>query len=134
MILDAFLTLADRQIITATAASTNIIDTLAAGDTGKAMFLYIQVDESFTATGSATLTIDLETDDNIAFSSATILWSSAAVAKATLVATAGREYELKIAIPRGAERYLRLNNTVASGPFTAGKYTASIVLDVDMAV
>lgn len=133
MILDAALVLSDQQAITTTAASTNYVDTLAAGDPGQPLYLYVQVDTSFTATGSATLTIDLETAAANTFSGATILYSSGAVGKATLVATAGSEYELKIPIPRGALRYLRLNYTVASGPMTAGKLTAAIVKDVDLA-
>jgi hypothetical protein len=35
---------------------------------------------------------------------------------------------VQIRVPRGAERYLRLTYTVATGPFTAGKVIAGLVL------
>jgi hypothetical protein len=136
MILDAQNLLSDAQAITATAASTNYIDLGAVGsdvngnqltrDLGKGtpVPLLIQVLTAFTASGSATLTITLEVDDNTSFSSAKTVYTSGAVAKATLVAG----YRLPIRyVPKGAdERYLRLNYTVATGPMTAGTITAGI--------
>lgn len=133
MIFDATTLLSNAQAITATAVSTNVIDLgpIATGltrDVGKGMetpFL-IQVTEAFTAAGAATLTITLETDDNSGFSSATTVWTSPAIPKASLVAgyVIIPEY-----IPRGVnERYFRLNYTVATGPMTAGKITAGVTM------
>ncbi|WP_404856436.1 Bbp16 family capsid cement protein, partial [Escherichia coli] len=34
-------------------------------------------------------------------------------------------------VPAGVQRYLRVNYSVATGPLTAGKFTAGINLDVD---
>lgn len=138
MILSSQSILSDDQAITATAASTNIIDLTATGtpvkgaaaltrDIGKGtpIPILIQATEAFTAAGAATLTIDLEVDDNSSFSSATTVWTSGAIGKATLV----QGYEALIDyLPKGVdEQYMRLNYTVATGPMTAGKITAGIV-------
>ena len=127
MILDASLVLSDAQVITATAASSNNIDQLAAGDAYVGNFLVIRVNAAFAAAGAATLTIALECDSDSAFGSVRTLWQSSALAIATLIAG----YEIKIRIPLRVERYLRVNYTVATGPFTAGSLDAFIVADVD---
>ena len=132
MITDTELVMSDAQAVTVTAPSTSYIDQKAAGDPGKPCYLVIRVDTSFTATGSGTLTIDLETDDNTAFSSATILWSSGAVGKASLVGSSVG-YRKIIPIPIGAERYLRINYTVATGPMTAGNIDAFITKGPEIA-
>jgi hypothetical protein len=127
MILDKQNIFSDGQAITATADSTNIIDL---GSTrmgeGEPIPLNIQVEEAFTAAGAATLTITLLTDDNESFSSAATIYSSGAIGKATLV----KGYRLPglSTIPVGAERYLKLVYTVATGPMTAGKINAAVVL------
>jgi hypothetical protein len=79
------------------------------------------------AAGAGTLTVSLEVDDNSGFSSATTVWTSGAIPKATLVAG----YRLPIEyLPKGInERYFRLYYTVATGPMTAGKITAGLMLD-----
>lgn len=133
MIFDKTTLLSDQQAITATAASTNVIDlgpikTGIVRDVGKGADcpLLVQVTEAFTAAGAATLTITLECDDNEAFSSAKTLWTSGAIPKATLVAgyVVLPEY-----LPRGTnERYIRMNYTVATGPMTAGKIVAGITM------
>ena len=127
MILDKQNLFSDDQAITVTANSTNVID-LGAADKGPGtpLEIYIQATEAFTAAGAATLTVSLTTDDNASMSSATTLYTSAAIGKADLVAG----YVVPIrALPTGAEQYLRLTYTVATGPMTAGKITAGIVLD-----
>ena len=130
MILDKQQMFSEEQSITGNAASTNYIDLgpQRRGEAGTDMELLIQVREAFTAAGAATLTIDLETDDNTSFSSATVLASSGVIAKASL--TLDSE-QFKIKIPAGAERYVRLNYTVATGPMTAGKLDAGLVLARD---
>lgn len=142
MIFDKTLQLSDQQAITVTAPSTNVLDLLATGTpykhagalkrdlgVGALVKFLIQVTEAFTAAGAATLTIDLEVDDNEAFSSARVVWSSGAIGKATL--TAGYQPSIVNYLPKGVnERYFRLNYTVATGPMTAGKITAGVVADV----
>ena len=128
MILDKQHAMSEAQAVTASAASTNIIDLTKAGDAQEELYLYIHVDgEAATAVGSATVTFALQTDDNSGFSSATTMWSSAAIGKATLV---DKYVVFKGRIPQGCERYLRVYFTVATGPLTAGKFSAYLVKDV----
>lgn len=133
MIFDNQTILSDQQAITATAASTNVIDlgpikTGLVRDIGKGkpIPIRIQVTEQFAASGAGTLTVTLEVDDNDSFSSPKTVWSSGAIGKADL--KPGKviipEY-----IPRGTnERYMRLNYTVGTGPMTAGKIVAGITM------
>lgn len=126
MIMDKLLQFSEAQAITATAVSTNVIDLGVNRDLGvdTEIDVFIQVDTAFTAAGAATLTIELQTDDNVSFSSATALFTSAAIGKATLVAG----YQpFRFKLPQVTERYLRLNYTVATGPMTAGAITAALV-------
>lgn len=125
MLIDSQNEFSQDQAITATAASTNIIDLSLDRDIGKGepVPILVQVTTTFTAAGAATLTVDLETDDNSSFSSATNLWTSGAIGKATLVA--GYKFLIHY-MPRANEQYLRLNYTVATGPMTAGKIQACI--------
>ena len=116
------------QAVTATAASTDIVDLGAARDmgNGEPLELVILVTQTVTAAGAATVTFTLETDDNAGFSSPVVLASSGAIGKAAL--TAGTEV-LRIKVPLDAERYLRTNYTVATGPLTAGTFTAFLAHD-----
>jgi hypothetical protein len=139
MLLSKQTLLSDQQAVTASAASTNIIDLGAAGTpvrgnalvrdigAGQPVGILIQATEAFTAAGAATLTVTLEVDDNDAFGSATTVWTSGAIGKATLVAG----YRLPIEyLPKGVnERYLRAYYTVATGPMTAGKITCGLMID-----
>lgn len=115
------------QVVTVSAASTNIVDRGAAGEimgAGAAKFIAVTFSEGATASGAATVSIDMQTDDNEAFASPTTVSTSGAIGKAVLVA--GKQYF--IPFPLGAtERYLRLYYTVATGPLTAGKITAQVV-------
>ena len=128
MYLDKQLMFSEAQAVTVTAASTNVIDLGAGTDAGagEPLEMMVMVDEAATAAGSATVTIALETDDNEAFASPATLASSGAIGKAAL--TAGSSH-FRLEVPEGAERYLRLTYTVATGPLTAGKFTAGLVLD-----
>lgn len=126
MILDKQNTLSEEQAITATADSTNVIDTGAAGmNNGQAVELLAQVEEAFTAAGAATLTVSLVTATDAAFTSPVTLLTTPAIPKATLV----RGYQLPLSyLPANLLRYFKLVYTVATGPMTAGKINAGIVL------
>ncbi|WP_422034739.1 Bbp16 family capsid cement protein [Reyranella sp.] len=128
MMYDKLNTFGTDQAVTTTAASTDIVDLGAARDmgNGEALELVILVTETVTAAGAATVTFTLETDDNAGFASAFVLASSGAIAKAAL--TAGTEV-LRVKVPLDAERFLRTNYTVATGPLTAGKFTAFLAHD-----
>ncbi|MFN4018045.1 MAG: Bbp16 family capsid cement protein [Reyranella sp.] len=128
MMYDKLNTFGTDQAVTTTAASTDIVDLGAARDigNGEPLELVILVTQSVTAAGAATVTFALETDDNAAFSSPVVLANSGAIGKAAL--TAGTEV-LRVKVPLDAERYLRTNYTVATGPLTAGTFTAFLAHD-----
>lgn len=137
MLGDRTLLFSDGQAITATAASTNVIDLGATGTVygasspivrelgfGTEAEMVVTVTQSFNNLTS--LTISLETDDNAAFSTPNTVWTSPAYTLAQ-VAT-GAKYLLPDAIPAGVnERYLRLKYTVAGTAPTLGKITAGVV-------
>ena len=128
MMYDKLNTFGTDQAVTTTAASTDIVDLGAARDigNGEPLELVILVTQSVTAAGAATVTFTLETDDNAAFSSPVVLANSGAIGKAAL--GAGTEV-LRVKVPLDAERYLRTNYTVATGPLTAGTFTAFLAHD-----
>ena len=123
MMYDKLNTFGTDQAVTTTAASTDIVDLGAARDigNGEPLELVILVTQSVT-----TVTFTLETDDNAAFSSPVVLANSGAIGKAAL--GAGTEV-LRVKVPLDAERYLRTNYTVATGPLTAGTFTAFLAHD-----
>lgn len=127
MILDKELMMSEAQVVTATAASTNVIDLGArlGLDPGLSddLWLQIRVDAAAAASGSATVTFALQTDDDKDFGSATTLWTSTAIGKATLVAGYN---VVRMRLPLGVERYVRAYYTVATGPLTTGKFDAFI--------
>lgn len=128
MIIDKQMQLSSAQAITSTAASTNYIDTGAAGEPGQAdrgQVLAVTVDTTFTAGGAGTLQIQVQCDDNSSFSSPKTVIETDALALASLVAAQDPIY---IKLPYGLnERYVRLNYVVATGPMTAGALTAQLV-------
>lgn len=126
MILDKELTFSLAQVVTASAASTDFYDQGVANSflNYAPMYLLINIDEAATASGSATVSFALEQDDNAAFSSPVAIYTSGAIAKATMVPG----YQLIIPVPAAiSERYLRVYYTVATGPLTAGKFTATML-------
>jgi len=126
MIMDALLTLADGQAVTASAPSTHALDLGADRDIGAGtpLELVVSVEETATAAGSATLSLGLETDDDPTFATVETLATSPAYPLAAL--TRGATL-FRIAVPRGTRRYLRLGFTVADGPLTAGRFSAALV-------
>lgn len=133
MIFDQTTLMSDQQAVTATAASTNVIDLapIAAGITrdigkGTPIPLRMQVTEQFAAAGAATLTVSLQTDDNVGFASPTTVWTSPAIALADL--KPGKVIVPEFITRDTKERYMRLYYTVATGPMTAGKITAGVTM------
>ena len=137
MIMDLTTLFSNAQAVTATAASTNLIDLGATGTVygaaaaltrdigrGAKADLALRVVESFNNLTSLTITI--ETDDNAAFSSPTTVFTSPAYALTDLAT--GARHLLPDSIPVGVnERYVRLKYTVAGTAPTLGKITAGIV-------
>lgn len=137
MIFSAQQLFSDDQAVTATAVSTNVIDTgvrgtpydaAAAlnGDIGKGnpICFLAQVTANFATLTS--LTITLETSANSDLSSSTVLYSTGAVPLASLVA--GYQIPVEV-IPKGAtKRYLGMRYTVTGSNATAGTITSGITL------
>lgn len=126
MLLDAKLLMSDKQAITATAASTDVIDRGDTKDVGKAgdIPLLIQVTETFNNLTS--LAVAIQTADNSAFSSPKTL-ATVTVPVADL--KAGYQTPV-ITLPKGVQRYLRINYTVTGDAPTTGRITAGIVAGV----
>ena len=126
----------DNQAITASAASENFIN-LGTPQTppgspaplkrdiggGNSQPLLIEVTEDFA--GATSLMAELQVDDNSAFSSPTVVGSTGAIPVADLVQ--GKILPLTM-VPVGSDQqYMRIQYTVAGGPFTAGTIIAGLV-------
>lgn len=120
------LSLDQAETTVATHASTNYANFTKPGDAYKQLFLDILVKEAVTSAGAATVNIQLITDDNSSFSSATVLWETGALAKT--VFTLGKRFTLPI--PFGMEQYTRVNYVIGTAELTAGKFDARFVSDV----
>ena len=134
MILDAQNLFSTAQALTATAASTNVIDLGVARDIGTTGFapapsVVAQVITAMLSGGSSTLTITVQgSTDNSTFDD---MVSTRAIPKASL--TAGALFSVKmppLQIGQSLPRYLRLNYTVGTANFTDGTITAWLGLDV----
>jgi hypothetical protein len=139
MITDALLQLSSAQAVTVSAVSTNTIDLSQNRDLGPGGDLYavFTVDETATAAGDATVNLQVISSAAADLSSPTVLSDSGAIAKTEL--TAGRKpialcinSAILNAQPIG-QRYLGVQYTVATGPLTAGKFSATIT-DSDVSV
>ena len=137
MILDDFNQFSRLQAITATAASADTIDLGPLGGTptanlirnigvGEEIYLVIRVGQAFNTLTS--LTVDVQTDDNTAFSSAAVVATTGAIPLAQLTAnTVVRVFALP---PANYERYIRLNYTVTGTNPTTGTIDAFLTHDV----
>lgn len=127
---DKFTELSDAQAVTASACSTNVLDQLAEGQAiGRECWLEIRVDTTVESSGASTLVVSLETDSAVGFGTKSTLVASAAIAKATLV---GNTIAWRVRVPPGAKRYMRAYYTVAVANFTAGKFDAHFVTDIEV--
>lgn len=136
MFVDAQLEFSDSQAITASAASTNIIDfnpafdynTVIDAGAGEPTFLVVTPSVTFAAAGEATLAIELRAyakEDKS--DTPTVIFSTPAKALGSLVA--GKPVVV-VALPSANyKRFLSLQYTVATGPFTAGALDAFITKD-----
>lgn len=128
MILDAKLEFSDAQAITSTADSTNIINFGNADPNqgeGTKLVFHCDVDTTFTASGSATMTVDLQDCDTVDGTYASTGIYKATIPKATLVAG----YKIfEVPLPYSFRQYMKVVYTVATGPMTAGKVNAYISL------
>jgi hypothetical protein len=141
MIFDKTTLFSDAQAVTASAASTNVVDLgpvdRVAGTSaplrrdigrGTPIPLSVQVVEPFA--GLTSLTVSVQTSDDAGFGSGVVTHaSSGAVPVADLKAgwTSTLNY-VPPAGPAGMKRYLRLNYTVTGSNASAGKVTAGVTM------
>lgn len=136
MFLDKTTEFSDSQAVTATAVSTNSIDTNPSGTNatqdigaGEDTTLVLQVDTAATAGGAATVTVTLESDTapDLSSGSSTV---HVTLGPFSLAQMAAKTTLAKVRLPSGAyKRYLGVRYTVATGPLTAGAFSAFIVKD-----
>lgn len=132
MYIDAQLLFSDEQAVTATANSTNVIDTGIARDIGigESLWLFILVTETMDDTGDdSTLTVTLVTDDNAALSSVATV-QTLVVIPATTAAGTFYVFPLPAAVLAEYQQYIGLAYTTTGGDLSAGKFTAGIVKDI----
>jgi len=127
MIIDKRNEFQDAVAVTASAIS-DVID-LGATPTLRslamqALYLVITCDEAATAAGAATVTFSLESDStaNLA-TSATVHYTTPAISK-TALTLGSTVCRVPLPIDATYERYLGVRFTVATGPLTAGKFSA----------
>ena len=113
MILDHSLVVSDAQALTATAGSTNVIDMSITGrktGAGEPMAFVVFVDVAAdVANANETYSFSIQTDDDVAFGSATTLFT-VAIAGASL--TAGSKHVLFIDPSWTFEAFARINYTL----------------------
>lgn len=118
------------QAVTASAASTQVINLGSPGPLMRPLHLHLRVTETFTADGAATMAVDLQSDNAAAFSSpATLQALMPATGKATFVKGYHRVWPVPM---QNLEQYLRAYFTVATGPMTAGKVVMYINDDMEL--
>ncbi|NDF13322.1 MAG: hypothetical protein EB060_10980 [Proteobacteria bacterium] len=132
MIFDRLLTVSSAQAVTASAVSTDVIDLSKAIDIGEGedLYMHFSVDTAVTAAGAATVEFQVIGSTAAAMSSPVVLGSSGPIAKTALVAGAQIAVRINPSIGSLGLRYLSANYSVATGPLTAGAFTAGIVHDI----
>lgn len=127
MIIDSLGLLSNKQAITASAASTNVIDTGTTKDIGPGnpVQVLFQVTEAFNNLTSLALAIQTATDE--AFTSPITL-----VNQTVLLASLAVGYKANLVIPKGAKRYIRAYYTVTGTAPTTGKVYTAIVETAQM--
>jgi hypothetical protein len=132
MMTDAFLQFSTAQAVTATAVSTNTVDLSVARDVGpgESMYAVFHVDVAALAAGAATVTFQVISSANSDLSSPNVLAQTDALAKTEL--TLGRK-PINVGIPPSVlnalpvgQRYLGVRYVVATGPLTAGSFSAML--------
>lgn len=127
-ILDKFLEYSDKQVITASAVSTNVVD---AGPTKNAaigrdlglngrLYLFINVFTAFAGAGASLTATLQDSADNVTFADVA---SFPNIPVANL--TAGKAFQVGLPVP--TRRYTRVNYNVTGGPFTGGAVSAHLI-------
>ncbi|MBD1555012.1 Bbp16 family capsid cement protein [Pseudomonas typographi] len=140
MYIDKQAEFSDSQAVTASAVSTNVYDLAPIGNSvnsnavrdigvGEDVYLVVQVDTAATAAGAATVTVTLESSSTEDLATdPTVHFSTTAYALADLT---GGKTLAAIKLPADAyQQYVGVRYTVATGPLTAGEFSAFLTKDV----
>lgn len=125
MLIDSTLILSEKQALTATAASSHVVDQAAAGGARNRCVAVAKVDETFA--GATQLKVSLQTAADAAFAAPKEL---AALSFAAADLKAGKTL-FKVFLPQEMNRYIRGYYTV-TGTATAGKISLFITDLADM--
>lgn len=121
MIFDKQNLFSNRQAVTATAVSTDVVD-LGAGDSGNAPYLSV-IAAGYSGAGS--IVVELQTSNDAAFGAvktlATFPVSNADLKKGGAV--------VAVKLPKGMQRFARLNYAV-TGAVSGGAILAGLVMNV----
>lgn len=130
MILDKEMQLCSAMAVTAGPTSTtNVLDlgpknfSKNAADVEHGIEFFITVDQTVTAAGAATVTMQLRGSDAANMSSPVIYEQSDAIPKASLAAGALVPY--RPTLPPAALRYCDINFVIGTGPLTAGQFSVN---------
>lgn len=127
MFIDKLLQVSTNQAVTASAASSDVIDFGQANPNvglDDRSNMVITVSESAAAAGAATVTFSVQDSaNNSSFADVAV---TPAIGKAALVAG----QQIVIPMPVNLRRYCRVYYTVATGPLTAGKFSAQVVTGI----
>lgn len=122
MIIDSLTQVSSSQALTATAASTDVIDLGSDRDIGPGKPMWLVVASEVAPGGtSPTIVISVETDDNSSFSSATTIYTHPSIAGAAFAAGT----KVVIPFPWANERYVRAQYTLGG---TSPTFTVSAFL------
>ncbi|MGL4813227.1 MAG: Bbp16 family capsid cement protein [Beijerinckiaceae bacterium] len=110
MIIDSRLQVSNNQALTATAASTDVVDLSTLRNVGPGDPIYfVVVTKSALGGTSPTFAFSIQTDDNSGFSSAATIATSATFSGAAALPNGTVQW---ITVPASNERYLRANYTM----------------------
>lgn len=137
MILDNSTVMADALSTTTSVASTDYIDTLAAGNAYVGAWVVVRVDDAFVAgAGAPAIQFELQTSPATNFTD--VGTATLAVSNSFLVAALTADTIVaRMRIPPGAKRYLRvyknITNYAAQTIFlSSGSWDAYVAADVDV--
>lgn len=132
MILDNQLFLADKQAVTTSADGANVYDLGKDGidiGAGENLFVVAEVTtDDLDASGSATVQVNLTTDDNSSLTTDTVVQQIGSFARGDKV---GKRIVARLQ-PATLERYLGVQFVVGTGPLTAGGFSVYLTKDVDL--